>query len=182
MIRIMLRREELEIADNLTQKKLDRHKAALERYPFRAIPVEQALKLGTRAEYACVKYFGGHMNTVSVDEDLEGDNRIDFYTHGISCDVKVTEYLSGNLIFNQKEDFRADMAVLVLAGPSHQIFHIAGGISRKRFLKRHCRKDFGHGERYFVPQSWLLPADKILALLKSSDCLKYKFSSQELRA
>lgn len=109
---------------------------------------------GIMAEYAVCKKLNVPFNT---EIHPDGDHGIDQQVAGKSFDVKFTSNREGDLIFNSMKNFRADIAILCTRGYDEFQIAILGVISRDKFCRKSQTKDFGHGQRVFVPQSELYP-------------------------
>jgi hypothetical protein len=105
--------------------------------------------MGHLGEKAVAKVYN-----VSVDDRVltGGDEGHDLVINGKTIQVKTT--VTRQLIFNSKELFTADYAILVtLVGDRTQPhidshFIVWGDISRDRFLEVCYEKDYGYGVRY----------------------------------
>jgi hypothetical protein len=105
--------------------------------------------MGHLGEKAVAKIYN-----VSVDDRVltGGDEGHDLVINGKTIQVKTT--VTRQLIFNSKELFTADYAILVtLVGNRTQPhidshFIVWGDISRDRFLEVCYEKDYGYGVRY----------------------------------
>ena len=112
--------------------------------------------MGHLGEKAVAKVYA-----VSVDERVltGGDAGYDLIINGKTVQVKTT--VTKQLIFNSKESFSADYAILVtLIGDRTQphinsYFIVWGDISQEKFLSICFEKDFGYGLRYVCNSSHL---------------------------
>jgi len=96
---------------------------------------------------------------------LGGDGGCDLDAWGLRWQVKTSSLTE--LIFNDENDFTADVAVLVThLARKDQVaadprFKILGGISRSKFMRHHGVKDFGYGNRLTVNANNLTDLDFI---------------------
>jgi hypothetical protein len=110
--------------------------------------------MGHLGEKAVAKVYA-----VSVDDRVltGGDAGYDLIINGKTVQVKTT--VTRQLIFNSKESFSAEYAILVtLIGERTQPhinshFIVWGDISQKKFLEICFEKDFGYGLRYVCNSS-----------------------------
>ena len=109
--------------------------------------------VGVMGEFVVARALG-----VSVDRSVKigSDNGIDLMFRDASIQVKASTY-TGNepsLIFNDLEEFKADLAVGVqILCPVRT--SIMGWMSREDFLTKHKIANYGYGNRFVVGQKQL---------------------------
>jgi hypothetical protein len=115
--------------------------------------------LGLLAEMAVAEYF-----QVSINEAffVGGDGqKQDVVVAGYSTAIKYRTYTWGDLFFNRIDDFRDDLAILVVPGESLLSPRIVGWTTRSIFVARHQVQDFGYGPRVTLSQDELFPIEQL---------------------
>ena len=116
--------------------------------------------LGVMGELAVARWLGVEVDT-SVS--ASGDDKVSDLVHnGVRIQVKTRTVQEKPiyLFFNQREQFRADVAVLALVlGPAR--VQVAGWIRRQDFLDQATAADFGYGPRVVVTMDKLNPSSEM---------------------
>lgn len=109
--------------------------------------------IGVQTEFGVAKYLG-----IDIDRSISpsGDDKVKDLQYG---DAKIQvrarfKRANGDLFFNNLEDFKANVAVLVIFYEDGNM-EIVGWCSKDRFLKNHHIDNFGHGQRYCLLQEHL---------------------------
>jgi len=124
----------------------------------------QADLLGVLGEYAASKYLNIPFDT-SIN--LNGDGgEVDMFLGENSIQVKSTKYTTGRLVFNKKEEIKADINIFVYCNIENKFARILGFIKRDDVFDVLYEKDLGHGVRFCVDQEKLSPISEILEINK----------------
>lgn len=119
--------------------------------------------IGILGEAAVGAFLGiGFDETIS----LAGDGGVkDLELDGTTIQVKTMYSHGSRLMFNDKADFLADVAVLVRRLDDRRA-EILGWIPRQEFLIICGQEDFGYGMRHFVPEKELYPIRQLPLYIK----------------
>ena len=112
--------------------------------------------LGFKAEYAVARVMGCEMPTLNIATD----GGVDLWIDDLSIDVKFTNRMDGDLIFDNLDKFKADIAILVCHVEDDK-FKIIGWCSRTMFEMIATAKNYGYGDRAVVEGDNLNPLGKL---------------------
>ena len=112
--------------------------------------------IGYKAEFAVARAFDADLPVMH----MINDGGVDIWLDNISIDVKVSNQKDSNLIFDSMDKFRADIALFVVQLGDNK-FDLVGWITRGAFERQSKRRDFGYGERLYVPPENLQPIGKL---------------------
>lgn len=100
---------------------------------------------------------------VKTEITIGGDGNIDMTHHGQTIQIKTSTHadVPGEryLIFNKREDFSTDLAILCSI-QSPAVVKIHGFISQKKFLRFCKQESFGYGIRCVVSEKHLTSIDQ----------------------
>ena len=100
---------------------------------------------------------------IRTEITIGGDQNVDMTHHGKTIQIKTSShaYVKGEryLIFNNREEFSADLAILCSI-QSPAVVKIHGFISQKKFLLNCEQQDFGYGIRCVVSEKFLTNIDR----------------------
>jgi len=117
---------------------------------------------GVIAEYVVAKAFG--IKLIPSTGTLRGDGGVyDLIFNDKLVQVKFSYYKTGKLVFVLREDFKADIAILVVP-KSDKVMRICGWITRNDFVNK-CKINgafFGHYPNAYVDQSDLKPIEEFI--------------------
>jgi hypothetical protein len=112
--------------------------------------------IGLLGEFALARLIHGNVDTNAY---LSGDIEKDFCIYGVTVEVKT---LQGYLAFKDQNDFRADVAALVIYNKNdYSSVWVQGWISRKDFMEQCFVDNFGYGERPCLQPAQLLPIETL---------------------
>lgn len=109
--------------------------------------------MGALAEIAVARALGCDVDTRGL---AGGDDGVDMTWNGHTIQVKFNSLKYGDLRFNSLDDFKTDIAVLVVPEKGDDLY-IAGWVTKAQFEDRARVKDFGYGARLCVEQADLTP-------------------------
>ena len=119
---------------------------------------EQGNEMGFRGELAFAKLYKLEPTEVTVD----ADDGIDYVlSDGKTVDVKLSTYVNGDLIFDNFEKFKSDIAVLAYGKHSDSYVDIAGWITKEEFINKCFDRNYGHGNRKALRSSELRPMEEL---------------------
>lgn len=122
----------------------------------------QADLLGVMGEYAVSKYLKTPFDTTI---NLNGDGgEIDMFLGENSIQVKSTKYSTGRLVFNKKEEIKADINIFVYCNIENKFARILGYIKKDNILEVLYEKNLGHGIRFCVDQENLHPISELMEI------------------
>ena len=101
---------------------------------------------GFKAEYAVAKILGCKLPTLNIVTD----GGVDLWAEDIGIDVKYTKREDGDLIFDDFDSFKADVAVLVATTREKDQVTIVGWLDKETFEARAYDHDYGYGARKVV--------------------------------
>lgn len=138
-----LPKREAGVVDRLVAKHLDR--------------IENDL-LGLLGEAAVGEFLNIGVNT---HDGLHGDGGVaDFEYGGFTVQVKATKHSDGGLLFQSRNHFKADVAILAIVDRKVRgRVALAGWVDRGYFLKHHTNRDLGYGKCAYMPQKDLFPIE-----------------------
>jgi len=119
----------------------------------------KTILIGNLGEYAYEKLLNQKRNTEVM---LGGDGGVDFVLFGTTIQVKTSR---GNLIFNNMESFKSDIAVLVIYD-SLENYHkvwMQGWTSRYEFKHNNFVMNFGYGDKLCMDPRDMLPISTLKA-------------------
>ena len=95
---------------------------------------------------------------IKTEITIGGDGNVDMTHHGQTIQIKTSTHINVQgdryLIFNKREDFSTDWAILCsIQAPAMVKIH--GFISQKKFLLNAEQVDFGYGVRCVVSEKYL---------------------------
>ena len=115
---------------------------------------------GAIGEYASCKYLNADFNT-KIEEGT--DYGVDLIHQGITIDTKTTTYINGDLYFNDKKKFRAEMANLAFLNENDlSTVYLLGYIWKAEFLANASQKIINSETKWAVDQTKLGPITDLL--------------------
>lgn len=117
----------------------------------------QATLQGFRTELAVARLFDLETPRFNV----KSDSGIDLWLGNCSIDVKCTFRQEPDLIFDNEDKFKSDVAVLCQVFEDNNIIRIWGYVSKVEFSRRAIHKNFGYGDRLVVPANQLDAIEKL---------------------
>jgi hypothetical protein len=126
---------------------------------------------GMLGEIAVGKAIGVNVRT---DLTFAGDGFVDMFYDKQSIQVKTSThaYLKPDqvryLIFTTLEEFSTDWAVLCsVKSPALVVIH--GFVSRKKFMVKQTKQNFGYGDRFCLDEKFLTPIERFQEAVRSSN-------------
>lgn len=104
---------------------------------------------------------------VDSSEMLHGDDGYDLMFNGKKIEVKFSFYPNADLIMMKKTDLKADFYILVIG--NDVVMNVIGIIPKETFLSNGIIANYGHGDRFVVPQSKL--SWDVMGVLKAKEGL-----------
>jgi len=112
---------------------------------------------GYKAEFAVARLFNIELPTINV----VSDGGVDLWLEDLSIDVKFTNKEEGDLIFDNANKFKSDLAVAVGKTLHPNVLKVNGWMGKKTFLKSAYKTNFGYGERLVVAAKDLNPIETL---------------------
>jgi len=117
--------------------------------------------LGIKAELAVAKLFQLEYSPQAIGVD----DGADMWAGDYAIDVKSTFHANGRMLFKSESAFRADLCILAKATEEEDEIEVAGGTSRKMFLRHATTQDLGHGPCLILEAEHLLSADEVWVVI-----------------
>jgi hypothetical protein len=118
---------------------------------------------GFKAEFAVARLFHMELPTVNVLTD----GGVDLWFGDFSIDVKFTNDEYGNLIFDNMEKFKSQIAILVGRTNDPNVMRVNGWMDRANFKRVAHTKNFGYGDRFYLKHEELMPIESLWARLQA---------------
>jgi hypothetical protein len=118
---------------------------------------------GFKAEFAVARLFHMELPTVNVLTD----GGVDLWFGDFSIDVKFTNDEYGNLIFDNMEKFKSQIAILVGRTNDPNVMRVNGWMDRANFKRVAHTKNFGYGDRLYLKHDELMPIESLWARLQA---------------
>ena len=99
---------------------------------------------------------------------LGADGGIDFWLNNISVDVKATFMKNSGLTFTCLDRFRAKVAILMEYDTESSV-KVIGWITKAAFERLHIIRDFGYGDRCYLPPEKLKPIEELWKIYKERE-------------
>jgi hypothetical protein len=124
---------------------------------------------GFKAEYAVARLFDLEPTSLTIKSDFG----VDLWLDDVSIDVKFSNRIDGDLIFDSKESFKSEISILVCRTERDDVMKIAGWCFRKNFYEFAKPHNYGWGERLRIKQEW--------KILESIEMLWWAIKSQQFQ-
>ena len=115
--------------------------------------------LGIKGEAAAAHLLGLELDRTA---SLKGDGNVKDLTakDGRSIQVKTTWHVGGRLLFQQREDFKADLAILFVSDEDSPAARIIGWTDQMGFNHFSKKMNFGYGMNHVMEQADLYPISR----------------------